>query len=358
MTMTRKILIWTAITINVLTAIATIFAAYAGHVSPEEMPLAAIACILFPFGLIALLILIPLSFFVKRWIALIPLATLIICVGPALNYCPLNVFNSNDHKKNDESAFTLLSYNAYNFKALDKIYPSDSTNATLSYIIDTDADIVCLQECEYLSPLKAWHVYPPQVKAIKEQYPHQIIGADNGESILSKYPVKKICSEGYFSHFEVSTPNGNIDIIDVHLRSLRLTDEEKKQYSDISDINNDKSKWKVIVKKVMAAAQNRARQADKLRAYIDSIDRENIIVCGDFNDVPGCYAIRTICEDFDDAYADCAFGPTITYHGDKIYFRIDHILYDGDFEATSITRGDIDRSDHYPLIATFHWDKD
>lgn len=358
MTLTRKILIGTTITINILIAVATIFAAYAGHISPQDMPIAAIACLLFPLTIITTLIMMPISFFVKRWIALIPLATLLICIGPTLDICPLNIFNANDHKKIDTNDFTLLSYNAYNFKALDKEYPNDSTNATLSYIIDTDADIVCLQECEYLSPLKYWHVYPPQVDSLKRQYPYQIIGEDNGESILSKYPVEKIYSEGYFSHFRVNTPNGKIDIIDVHLRSLRLTDEEKKQYADISDINDDDSKWKDIIIKVIEASKNRARQAEKLHDYIETLDDENIIVCGDFNDVPGCYAINTICEDFDDAYAECAFGPTITYHGNEIYFRIDHIFYDGDIEATSITRGDIDRSDHYPLIATFHWEND
>ena len=358
MNIIRNILIGLTLAINIMIAGATIFAAYAGHINPESMTIAPIACMLFPIVLIANIIMIPFSFFIKRWFSLIPLVVIAICIGPILNYCPLNFFTENNHKKQNDKAFTLLSYNAYNFRPLDNIYPSDSTNATLSYIIHTDADIVCLQECEYLSPLKALHVYRPQVDSLKKQYPHRIIGADNGESILSKFPVKKIFSNGYYSHFQVDINNSTLDIIDVHLRSLRLTNEEKKQYSELSDLGGENSKAKDIAKKVAAAAKNRARQARKLRQYIDSIDSKNIIVCGDFNDVPNCYAINTICKGFDDAYADCGFGPMITYHGDKIYFRIDHIFYDGDFESASITRGNIDRSDHYPLIATFHWDYD
>lgn len=353
----RNISIGIVIAINIIVACATIFAAYAGHISPIEMEIAPIACMLFPFGIIITLVMIPISFFVKRWTSLIPLATVSVCLGPFLSNCPLNVFTENDHKKKNSHDITLLSYNAYNFKALDKVYPNDSTNATLSYIIDTDADIVCLQECEYLSPMRSWNVFRPQVDSLKEQYPHRIIGADNGESIFSKYPVEEISSEGFYSHYRVKIYNKTLDIINVHLRSLRLTKEEKRQYSDLSDLSGQNSKIKDIARKVAAAAKNRARQAEKLQKYINKLNCKNIIVCGDFNDVPGCYAINTMCEGFDDAYADCGVGPTITYHGDKIYFRIDHILYKGNLEATSCTRGNIDRSDHYPLLATFHWKK-
>jgi endonuclease/exonuclease/phosphatase (EEP) superfamily protein YafD len=113
------------------------------------------------------------------------------------------------------------------------------------------------------------------------------------------------------------------------------------------------------MKKISNAAKKRASQANKLNQYIESIDNDNIIVCGDFNDVPGCYAINTIADDdFDDAYAECGFGPMNTYHGNNINFRIDHVLYKGDFEAVSFTRGNVTYSDHYPLFVRFNWDND
>ena len=78
-------------------------------------------------------------------------------------------------------------------------------------------------------------------------------------------------------------------------------------------------------------------------------------MAGDFNDIQGSYALRTILGDGDmhDAYAENAFGPTITYHGNRFYFRIDHVLYRGDMEAVDIERGDTPSSDHYPLLTTF-----
>lgn len=364
MSIFRKISSYFTLAISIVIAIATFFAAYAGHINPNSMSIAPLMCMTFPYWIIITLIMLPICFFVDKRFSLIPLISLIGCIGPILNICPLNIWPSN-YDKNDAESFSLLSYNAYNFISYDNNYPNDDTNATLTFIAKTDADIVCLQECEYLSPLPRWHVYRKQVNEIKEQYPHIIIGQENGQSIFSKYPVTKVTSDGFFSHFVVDMPNHKLDIIDVHLRSIRLSDEDKKNYNEalselIADNEEDSfSSWKNIASKVTKAAKQRARQAIAIKKYIDNIENDNIIVCGDFNDVPGCFAINTIADDdFDDVYRECGFGPMTTYHGSNLNFRIDHILYKGDFDATSFKRDKFNSSDHYPLYATFKWDND
>lgn len=78
---------------------------------------------------------------------------------------------------------------------------------------------------------------------------------------------------------------------------------------------------------------------------------------GDFNDVAGSYAYRTIRScGLKDAYAQTAFGPTITYNASRFYFHIDQIFYRGNLRAVSIWRGKSRSSDHYPVSATFLWD--
>lgn len=358
----RKIASFFTLMIALFIGAMTIFAAYSGHIDPRKMTLAPLMCMTLPYWVIATLIMLPICFIANKWQSLVPLSTLVICLGPILNFCPLNITSNSN--RNTPNSFTLLSYNAYNFIAFDDNYPDDESNSTLNYIAKTDADIVCLQECEYLSPIPRWHVYRKQVNAIKEQYPYRIIGANNGQSIFSKFPVTLISSAGYYSHFEVEMPTRTIDIIDVHLRSIRLSKQDKEQYNEaltdlITENNNSKlSSWKNIASKVANAAKLRSRQALALKDYIKGLDSENIIVCGDFNDVPGCFAINAIADDFDDVYAQCGFGPMITYHGNNLKFRIDHILYDGDFDATYFERGDLKSSDHYPLFATFKWDND
>ncbi|MBR5333067.1 MAG: endonuclease/exonuclease/phosphatase family protein [Muribaculaceae bacterium] len=364
MTKIKQILSFIVLAIAILVALGTLATAYAGNINPMDSKIAPLLCMTFPYWIVASLVVIVISFFVKKRYSLIPLMALVICWESILLICPLNLFSS--HNNNGSNTFTLLSYNAYNFKGFDKSNTDEDSNATLNYIATTDADIVCLQECEYLSPIHRWNVYKKQVNEIKKQYPYRIIGVEHGQSIFSKYPVKEIFKEGYFSHFVVDMPNGSsIDIIDVHLKSIPLTAKDKQQYNDaISDIVNSTnskeiSSLKNIMKKISYAAQKRALQANKLSQYIHSIENENIIICGDFNDVPGCYAINTIADDdFDDAYTECGFGPMNTYHGNNINFRIDHVLYKGDIEAVSFSRGNVKYSDHYPLFVRFSWDND
>lgn len=113
-----------------------------------------------------------------------------------------------------------------------------------------------------------------------------------------------------------------------------------------------------LLSKLAEAFKIRAQQARAVRNVVDSIGGP-FIVAGDFNDIPDCFAVRTIRgKDMHDAYADAAFGPAITYHGDRFYFRIDQVLYRGPFQAVGIERGSINSSDHNPLLTTFLFDKD
>ena len=107
-----------------------------------------------------------------------------------------------------------------------------------------------------------------------------------------------------------------------------------------------------IVRKIANAARRRANQADSIANYIKDLD-EYIVVCGDFNDTEQSYTYNKIRGNLNDAYIDNCFGPAISYHTDKFYFRIDHMLY-GSGLVPLHTKIDntIKDSDHYPVITT------
>ena len=46
----------------------------------------------------------------------------------------------------------------------------------------------------------------------------------------------------------------------------------------------------------------------------------------------------------------------ITYHANRFWFRIDHILYKGNMEARWLERLHNKSSDHYPLLVRFAWE--
>ncbi|HIY87175.1 MAG TPA: endonuclease, partial [Candidatus Bacteroides pullicola] len=62
------------------------------------------------------------------------------------------------------------------------------------------------------------------------------------------------------------------------------------------------------------------------------------------------YAHRVISGQMEDAFVESGCGLGISYHRNKFYFRIDHILNSPDLKAYD---GKVDRrikaSDHYPI---------
>lgn len=352
-----------AIIFNILVMSATIFSGYGGYISPISMPFAGVMSMTFPLWIIINLILLIIYLIFLRKMTLFPVLSLIICTSPILNFCPLNLGGKDISEAKNDNTFTLLTYNVYDFIDYRKEYPENS-NRTLDYIISTDADIVCMQECEYFSPLKRFHVYAHQIDLLKSRYPYRKIDI-KGQSIISKYPFEyqdsAYCDFGWggITAFKLNINNNDVLIFNIHLQSIGLSDNDKELYKELTELKTDdniKRAKKQLLNKLFDAFKGRAKQINRLCSFIEKSDVENIIVCGDFNDTPNSYAIREILRlGFNDAYRKCGLGPTPTYNANRFLFRIDHILYKGNLSATAIKRGNINSSDHYPLMAVFEW---
>ncbi|MBQ4344595.1 MAG: endonuclease/exonuclease/phosphatase family protein [Muribaculaceae bacterium] len=361
-----KIKLACGIAINVAIVMMAIFTGYGGCINPDTMPLAGVAAMTFPLWFLLLIFILVLDLWLCRRLAIVAGIGVLATLSPFLTFFPINVPHGELTKEELSRSFTVLTYNVYDFIAVDGEYP-DKTNRTLSYIIDADADIVCLQECEYLSPLPRWGVYRPQIDSIKQMYPYILIDTA-GQSIFSKYPVKKMSLDiadndvDDMAGFSIEIEGRELSVYNLHLQSIGLTVDDKELYKELTGLKTENNVHRIksqLLAKLSAANKLRARQARQVRTYIDDDKCENVIVCGDFNDVSGCYAIREISGgEMTDAYAECAFGPTITYNTNRFYFRIDHVLYKGNFEAVKIERGDVNSSDHYPLLTTFLWTDD
>lgn len=360
----RKITRHIWIAINVFLAFGMIISAFGGSIAPDTLTLTQIACLLFPAWTILTLGLLFINIKLNGKLALMHLAVLVICIKPILTICPINVDRDNI-ATNNGSTLTLLTYNTLNFRDNEGIYPND-TNRTMSTIIRYNADIVCLQEVRWEAQLYRNHVTQSQMDTIKRMYPYRLMYTRMGESILSKYPFREIklnhrqWRSGDFKAYEVSLDSTRITLFNCHLQSIMLSDDDKMLYHDITQLKEGlKSKdeisraGKLLISKLSKAFKVRAEQARQLRHHIDET-KGNVIVAGDFNDVPLSYAYHTIKgKDLTDAYATCATGPTITFNDNRFYFHIDHIFYRGNIKAVDIRRGDIPSSDHYPLFATF-----
>ncbi len=353
--------LWTLL--NIVCGLCTLLAGYGGYINPDKFALAQLANMTFPGWIVLTLILLAVNLFIRKKLAWLSVAVLVACIGPILTISPLN-FTSRSLSPDDESrTFTLLTYNVYNFRDNQGVNP-EWGNRTLSYILSTDADIVCLQESSNLNGVGK----KAQRDSINSRYPYRLYSNRSGEVLLSKYHATEIDTpkpdwgSGSFCAYDVEVEGHEVTVVNCHLQSIGLTDDDKELYRELTDkelrnpSRSELSKVKNgIVTKLLAAFRIRAQQARYIKEFL-ATRKGNVILVGDFNDVPGSYAYRTIKSDgLKDAYSECAFGPTVTYNDNRFYFRIDQMLYRGDLEAVRIKRGDLRSSDHYPLLATFLW---
>ena len=363
------------IAINVAVALLTVASAYGGMVDPERTPVPAVLAMTFPGWLVLCIVMAVIDLIFLRRAAFIILAAIVAGFGPLTQFCPLNVFSPSVSDTQRATEFSVLSYNVYGFcdaMSTDTVrhtpeyfkarVDSGYRNQQTEYILHSGAGIVCLQERSWRTEQLAVGLTKGLCDSIDSIYPLQ---AGHGVSVLSRYPGKAIAlrqpEEAWaeFGAAEVDIDGHKTLIVSVHLQSIGLDNDDKALYKDLTKGEGTDDLRAVrhqLLGKLGNAFRIRARQARMLREQIDSLGYENVLVCGDFNDIPDCYAMRVIAgKDFRSAFAQSAFGPMITYHMNRFYFHIDHILYRGSMKPVAFSRGSIPNSDHYPVEARFVW---
>lgn len=359
-TMKGMLMAWIAFAIALLFLIS----GFGVGADPRSSVNLALFSMSFPVWVILLVIVTLVSAILKaRWAFGISVAAWIIGWG---NVCTLNPWNLRQNASENEKTFKLLTYNVFKFQP-DERDSLLTYNNTVSSIINCGADVVALQESISLDkPTRYLKITESQCDSIKNIYPHRQYNRD-GLSLLSKYPFRAISLPEYpsgsaqFAGYEIDLDSvKKTALFNVHLQSFRLNTEDRQVYYEITD--GDVSKEILseakneIIPKVKNALRCHASEAEMLVRDINAVSPNGaVIVCGDFNDIPGSYPIKTLCHgcELKDAFRNGAFGATYTYHGSRFYFNIDHVLY-RDFERPLYTkRLKLPSSDHYPVITEF-----
>ena len=365
---------------NIVIALGTLAAAYGGTVNPETTSIPAILAMTFPLWLFLSIAIIITGICIRglRKTALIPAIAMACCTGPILAYAPMHFSAPGVNEESPVPSFTLLSYNTLalndimrdtiitDTKLLKQAIDNGARNPIASYIISTDADILCLQEFRGLFPADALFYTKEQVDTLRHRYPYY--RPFHGEDIMSRFPLEPIemrqpeSQYAWFGAAVADIQGHRTLLVSVHMQSIGLDNADKELFRDLTDGDVEgKSQIKRVrhqlLGKLSYAFKERARQARMLREQIDSIGIENVIVAGDFNDIPDCFALRELCrDDYKSAFATAGCGPEITYHANRFYFHIDHILYRGAMQAVAYQRGACPNSDHYPVMARFIWE--
>lgn len=360
--------IW--LSINVFVGITTAISAYCGYIDPDKMAIAQVLNMLYPGWVLLSVLLIIADLFLYRKSAWIAAAGILVGIGPILDFFPLNIKTGKLTADESGRTFTVLTYNTYGFADNQDIHP-DWGNRTLSNILAVDADIVCIQEGNNITGKKHGVGSREQRDSVRTRYPYIIDTPElANEILLSKYPARLIPTPqpewgtGKYAAYILDVEGNELLVINCHLQSIGLTPDDKEAYRELTDkelrpTRKELSQVKSdVMPKLLSAFKIRGQQARHIKQFIDSMNMKNVVLTGDFNDVAGSYAYRTIRScGLKDAYAQSGFGPTITYNASRFYFHIDQIFYRGDLRSLSIERGKSRSSDHYPVFATFLWEK-
>jgi endonuclease/exonuclease/phosphatase family metal-dependent hydrolase len=268
---------------------------------------------------------------------------------------------------NDAKPVKVLSYNIQNFVrqnvANTKFITNFDNQAKITkFIIDQQADIICLQEILY--DRGDVHKFAGEFGRINKTpnyyYRNYFVTEDkklDGLAIFTRFPV---INKGHIDYKEKTIgifndlviQSDTIRLYNLHLASIHF---KKEEYDFISDLPNQQDQEVIkkhslqVISKLKTAFIKRGHQVNIVKTHILN-SPYSVIICGDFNDTPSSYAYRKLASGLTDAFVESGNGFGVTYAGESFpSFRIDYIFHDKKFESRLFKRHKVSFSDHYPI---------
>lgn len=363
----RRIFHYLASAAIVLFWLVVIACAWSNHISPLYSVVAPMAYMAFPYLMVLGIVLVLLTLFWSKKLALTGVVLMACCLPRALSVCPLHFSRTVIDESVSTDTFSVMTFNAFHFNSYKDISrDSIAADEAAIAIIDADPDIVLIQESFGFDPfeIRRKKISPALSAQIRAYYPYRLFTSD-AMGVVSKYPFKTIDLPNYnpngdesfrVQRVEFQIGDSLVNVYSIHLQSLFFSPAELGIIARIAGGNakHIKEVRGSIMNKIRYAFRSRARQAQSVRNLVDSLSAGPVIVCGDFNDVPDCWAMREIKgNNLTDAFAASGFGPAVTYRKHNLYFRIDHILCSKQLKPLGAQVLKVGESDHYPLFALF-----
>lgn len=354
MKLLAKIIAYPLLAVNIIIALLVVFSCYGSLLAPiGKWPFASLSGLAFPFLFLFNIMFLILWLLTWKKGALVPLATILICLVPTLRYFPLHLSKSRNVK---EPYITVVTYNTEGL-GIDDNKDWTLNNPVLNYILDLDADMVFIQEAPRDVINKA-----SRDRKVTSIYPYVgISAATSSEAYFSKYPVAGSETINFENsgngclYLKILVGSDTLAVYNCHLQSNKLNEKEITEYHQFIKNPTDSTHYKASRKVLKNLLESTSQRAVQARTIADRASKETakyVIVCGDFNDTPLSYSHHVFNRFMTDAYAKSGVGMGITYHEHKLYYRIDHIFCSSNITPlhTRIDRTQKD-SDHYPVIS-------
>lgn len=341
----------------------------ASYTSPREVKYLALCSLTIPFALLfnagfAVFWL----FTTRRLFSLFSIGALLACYQLVLVVFGWNLVGRNDWKP-AEDRVKVMSWNVHGLGLFNKPLNKEDKKNIARVIKDEDADILCLPEYSLMRD-GSTEKYTLQL-AKENGYKAYKFNTDNtygyhvilGTQLFSRYPLSNYTSYDlgnmiYLVQADVQLPrNKTMRMFFIHLYSFGLSDNDRNYIEQVrnnnTEIKSDLGVSRTFIGKFNRSWAIRAGQADSIAAIV-SKSPYPVLLCGDFNDLPGSYTYTKIRGNLNDAFCDKGVGIGRTYNQIFPTLRIDNILYDSRaLEALAYRSYYTHMSDHNPVIANF-----
>lgn len=353
------------IIINVVIGILFLGGAYVNYFDPEKYWFISLLTLILPFLILTLVIFFVFWLFVRPFWCLISIVFLFIGRDAVQNIIPLR-FASHFEMKKDSSSIRVMSWNVEQLNIQHYKTDPGGLQKILNLIKKYDPDIVSLQEVVAGENPDAINYYPDIVKELGYKdnfFAYQLTNDFDrhhhfGTIIFSKFPIvrKQFMinnPDDYNSTFQfvdMVVGADTVRVFNVHLQSLKFSKENREYLDSLQITKPSATESKSVIRKYKRGLLRRAVQARFLKDEMNHTPYP-IILCGDFNDVPGSYAYNTIGEGLQNAFVKKGAGLSPTFDGISPTLRIDNIFTDNHFVISQYERIKSNLSDHFPIIA-------
>lgn len=340
---------------SAMTALLLIAIGYSDHINPVSHPSLACLGMVFPFFLVANLVMLLAMLLFKWKRSWIPLLGFALAYVPIRTYIPLHV-----SRDVPPDCIKVLSYNVCGFGGNYRY--ENAVDTVVNYIRRIDADIVCLQEDhggKGHDPVKALaQVYPYNDTTALSQSGSTItnhIGIHTRYPIIRKERLPMVSKANGSVAYFLQVGSDTLIVINNHLEATHLSVDDRNRYKQVikGEIEGDAAEEEAffLVSRLGDSMAKRAPQAEVLNKYIEEHSQYPIILCGDFNDTPISYVRRVVAQDLTDCFVETGCGLGLSYNQKGFNFRIDHIMCSEQFEPYNCMVDDgMDASDHYPIM--------
>jgi endonuclease/exonuclease/phosphatase family metal-dependent hydrolase len=315
-----------------------------------------------------------LAAFLFFWLIVKPKRSLISLVALLIGWKTISEtigFTVRGNKKADPSAYNIMSWNVHMFDFYNYKKDPAVKNKMFDLIREEKPAIACFQEFAYTMPNKDSNFTIDEISRQLEM-PYSFVQSHPldssklkriamhfGKAIFSRYPIineqhifKHKGTYNYsFMYADIALPTDTVRVFNIHLQSLYFKNKEYDFVENFGD--NDESLEdgsKNVLRKMRNGFGRRMEQSDTIVNYIHQSPYP-VIVCGDFNDVPGSYAYRKVKGSLQDAFVQKGFGLSRTFTRLSPTLRIDNIFVSQQLKVEGYRRINRQLSDHFPVIA-------